>query len=120
MNVNKRRPRSSNKTLGRQSEQCSRNRTSEWVATFHPDRLACRLEGAFIHGAYNVCQKVDFSDGIVCDKHADEIVAMEAEVLRVIRENTTIPVPDIKAWGLAVDNSPGLGPFYYYDFRRGW
>jgi hypothetical protein len=102
----------------------------EWVSTFHPDGLSCRLEGAFIHGGYNVCQKVAFSDGTVwllrlpltgnvCDEYADEKVAMEVEVLSIIRENTTIPVPDIKAWGLAVDNPLGLGPFIIMNFIEG-
>ncbi|KAH9216645.1 hypothetical protein DL95DRAFT_435079 [Leptodontidium sp. 2 PMI_412] len=87
----------------------------DWVSTFHPDGLSCHLEGAFIHGGYNVCQKMAFSDGT----YADEKVAMEVEVLSLIRENTTIPVPDIKAWGLAVDNPLGLGPFIIMNFIEG-
>jgi hypothetical protein len=105
-------------------------RLPQWISTFHPDRLSCCLGGGFLHGGYNVCQKVIFSDGTawllrlplvgnVCDEYADEKVAMEIETLSIIRENTTIPVPDIKAWGLAVDNPLGLGPFILMDFIEG-
>ncbi len=95
-------------------------RLPEWVSTFHPDRLSCHLEGGFIHGGYNVCQKVAFSDGTVwllrlplvgnvSDEYADEKVAMEVEVLRLLREKTTIPVPDIKAWGSCCREPARLG-----------
>jgi hypothetical protein len=102
----------------------------EWVSTFHPDRLRCQIEGDFLHGAYNVGQKATFSDGTawlvrfprvgnVCGDYADEKVAMEVEVMSLIHEKTTIPVPHIKAWGLAASNPLGLGPFIIMDFIDG-
>ncbi|PBP16941.1 hypothetical protein BUE80_DR012316 [Diplocarpon rosae] len=105
-------------------------RLPEWVSTFHPDGLSGYLEGGLIHGGYNVCQKVAFSDGTVwlprlplvgnvCDEYADEKVAMEVEVLSLIRKNTAILVPDVKAWDLAVDNPLGLGPFIVMNFIEG-
>lgn len=103
---------------------------SDWVSTFHPDRLGCHFEGLFFNGSFNLGQKAVFSDntawlvrfpivGNVCEKLADEKVAMEVEVLTLIRETTTIPVPHIKAWGLAADNVLGLGPFLIMDFIDG-
>lgn len=105
-------------------------RLAKWLSTFHPDGLPCLLEGGCIHGSYNLCQKAAFSDGTVwllripivgnvCDEHADEKVAMEVEVLSLLREKTTIPIPHIKAWGLAIDNPLGLGPFIMMNFIDG-
>ncbi|KUJ07302.1 uncharacterized protein LY89DRAFT_677923 [Mollisia scopiformis] len=100
------------------------------VSTFHPERLHCQIEGGFLHGSYNVGQKVVFSDGTawlvrfprvgnVCDEYGDEKVAMEVEALSLIREKTTIPVPQIKGWGLAASNPLDLGPFIIMDFIEG-
>jgi aminoglycoside phosphotransferase (APT) family kinase protein len=114
-------------------ERVNQTRTKllpEWISTLHPDRLCCQIEGGFLHGAYNVGQKVTFSDGTawlirfprvgnICGKYADEKVAMEVEVMTLIREKTTIPVPQIKAWGLAASNPLGLGPFIIMDFIEG-
>lgn len=44
---------------------------------------------------------------------------MEIEVMSLIHEKTTIPVPHIKAWGLAASNPLGLGPFIIMDFIDG-
>lgn len=37
-------------------------RMRSWVTTLHPDKLPCRLDGGFLHGSYNLCQKFIFSD----------------------------------------------------------
>lgn len=41
------------------------------------------------------------------------------EALFLIRERTTVPVPEIRAWGLADANPLGLGPFILMDFIDG-
>ncbi|KAK7417666.1 hypothetical protein QQZ08_011552 [Neonectria magnoliae] len=105
-------------------------RICHWVSTLHPDRLPCQLDGGFLHGAYNVCQKFIFNDGTtqilrfprvgaICDKYADEKIAMEVEVLSLIRERTSIPVPAICSWGLAANNPLGLGAFILMEFIKG-
>ncbi|GIJ98285.1 hypothetical protein Aspvir_000401 [Aspergillus viridinutans] len=105
-------------------------RLCQWVSTFHPDKLPCRLDGTFHHGAFNACMKMVFSDstawmvrfprvGMVCDAYTDEKVAMEVTVLSLIRNRTTIPVPRVQAWGLAASNPLGLGPFIIMDFIDG-
>jgi hypothetical protein len=102
----------------------------EWVSTFHPDKLHCRLDGTFHHGAFNAGMKMVFSDstawmvrfprvGMVCDAYIDEKVAMEVKALSLIRNRTTIPVPRVQAWGLAASNPLGLGPFIIMDFIDG-
>lgn len=105
-------------------------RLCPWVSTFHPDRLSCRLEGTFYHGAFNAGMKMVFGDstawmlrfprvGQVCDDYADEKVAMEVAALKLIRNKTTIPVPRVHAWGPAASNVLGLGPFIMMDFIEG-
>lgn len=105
-------------------------RLAEWMSTFHPSRLPCQLEGSWHHGAFNAGLKFVFSDstawllrfvrvGRVHDDYADEKVAMEVQTLRLIRQRTTIPVPEVQAWGAASDNPLGLGPFIIMDFIQG-
>lgn len=53
------------------------------------------------------------------DEYADEKVAIEVRALSLIRKRTTIPVPEIQAWGSAADNSLGLGAFIMMDFVNG-
>ncbi|KAJ9256316.1 hypothetical protein DTO195F2_5892 [Paecilomyces variotii] len=105
-------------------------RLCQWVSTFHPNRLPCQLDGTFHHGAFNAGMKMVFSDntawmvrfprvGRVCDRYADEKVAMEVAALDLIRNRTTIPVPRVQAWGRAASNPLGLGPFVMMDFVDG-
>ncbi|KAB8260079.1 phosphotransferase enzyme family protein [Aspergillus pseudonomiae] len=105
-------------------------RLCEWVSTFHPDRLPCVLDGTFHNGAFNAGVKMVFSDntawmvrfpraGMVCDDYANEKVAMEVSALGLIRDRTTIPVPIVQAWGPAISNPLGLGPFIMMDFING-
>lgn len=44
---------------------------------------------------------------------------MEVEALHVIREKTSLPVPEVYAWGLARENRLGLGPFILINFING-
>ncbi len=102
----------------------------QWVSTFHPDGLPCKLDGTFHNGSFNAGVKMVFGDGTawmvrfprvgrVCDVHADEKVAMEVSALNIIRNKTTIPVPRVWAWGVAASNPLGLGPFIIMDFIDG-
>ncbi|KAJ5788919.1 Aminoglycoside phosphotransferase [Penicillium psychrosexuale] len=102
----------------------------EWVASFHPEQFPCQLNGGFLNGSYNVCQKFLFEDGTswilrfprvrsISPEYADEKVVMEVEALSLIRERTSVPVPDVKAWGLADANPLGLGPFILMNFIDG-
>ncbi|KAI1856695.1 uncharacterized protein JN550_013689 [Neoarthrinium moseri] len=44
---------------------------------------------------------------------------MEVETLCLIYEKTTVPVPKVRAWGLAANNPLILGPFIVMDFIEG-
>ncbi|RMZ48678.1 phosphotransferase enzyme family protein [Aspergillus flavus] len=101
-----------------------------WATGFHPRNLSCRLDGGFLNGSYSVGQKLVFDDGTtwllrlprasrVSPEYADEKIAMEVEALHVIREKTSLPVPEVYAWGLARENRLGLGPFILINFING-
>lgn len=102
----------------------------QWVSSFHPNQLPCKLEGTFHHGAFNAGMKMVFSDGTawmvrfprgeeVSKDYTDEKVAMEVMALSLIHNKTTIPVPQVQAWGYAASNPLGLGPFIIMDFIDG-
>lgn len=102
----------------------------DWATQLHPQKASCHLEGGFSNGSYNICQKIIYGDGTVSMLRlprlrglsvqlADEKVAMEVEALNLIRNTTTIPVPNVQAWGLAKDNPLHLGPFILMDFVSG-
>jgi aminoglycoside phosphotransferase (APT) family kinase protein len=105
-------------------------RICTWVKSFHPKNLSCRADGGFLNGAYNLGQRFAFDDGTIwflrlprassiSPEYADEKVAMEVEALHLIRENTSIPVPEIHAWGFSEENPLGLGPFMLMSFIDG-
>ncbi|PYI00420.1 hypothetical protein BO78DRAFT_412280 [Aspergillus sclerotiicarbonarius CBS 121057] len=49
--------------------------------------------------------------GTISPGYADERVAIEVETIHLLRERTSIPVPEVHAWGLTKENELGLGPF---------
>ena len=102
----------------------------EWASTFHPERLPCELEGDELYGGFNLCQKVVFTNneawilrfpitGKTHEAHLDEKVVSEVTTLRLLHARTNMPVPKVKAWGLASDNALGLGPFIMEEFIQG-
>lgn len=103
---------------------------SDWLTPLLPGQDSWRLDGNFMNGSYNVCQKIVSSNGIslllrlprvsnVSSKFADEKVAMEVEALDLIRKKTSIPVPEVHAWGPAESNPLGLGPFILMEYIEG-
>lgn len=98
-----------------------------WVSTFR-DGMPCTLDGDDNCGSFNWCCKVRFNDGVQWMvrfsvpgrvMNGDEKVKHEVATIRFVRRNTTIPVPSVRAWGLAADNPLGLGPFIIADFIEG-
>jgi len=105
-------------------------RIPEWAAQFHPQKLSCSLQEDPRCGSFNFCRKLVFTsgeawmirfpiDGRTSTAYADEKVASEVATLKLIREQTDIPVPEVKAWGLGCNNPLGLGPFIMYEFVPG-
>lgn len=107
-------------------------RLAEWMSKFHPDNIFCGLvDSRTLNGSYNAGLKIGYDDwslwlarfprvGKVIDDLRDEKVAMEVAAINLIRKETTIPVPDIIAWGTSAQNPLGLGPYIIMDvFRQG-
>ncbi|KAI0534965.1 phosphotransferase enzyme family protein [Xylaria digitata] len=101
-----------------------------WATEHHPERLPCQLEEKALHGSYNLCRIVVFDNGEkwiirlpllgrTSQAHRDEKVAGEVATLKLLRERTNIPVPEVKAWGLADENPLDLGPFIMQEFIQG-
>ncbi|KAI9055543.1 hypothetical protein LZ554_000490 [Drepanopeziza brunnea f. sp. 'monogermtubi'] len=103
-----------------------------WVSDFHSQKLPCTL----LHesdehdrsGSYNWLIQFVFTNGedwIVRFpkgpkvKHPDEKVEAEVLTLKLIRDKTDIPVPEVKAWGLSAENKFGLGPFIMMSVIKG-
>ncbi|KAG5795590.1 hypothetical protein H9Q69_005354 [Fusarium xylarioides] len=116
----------------RRYDDTREQKLTEWVSEFHPGRLTCKhtttekLKDNL--GAYNLSCKVEFENGekwivrfpmVGKVLNVDEKIETEVATMKLIRQKTTIPVPDVKAWGLAADNALGIGPFIMMDFIEG-
>ncbi|KAK4039634.1 hypothetical protein C8A01DRAFT_46964 [Parachaetomium inaequale] len=102
----------------------------EWATSFHPQRLSCSIVLPTLYGSYNFGIPVAFSNGEewfvrfplrgkTSAEHLDEKVASEVAALKLLRAHTDIPVPEVKAWGLARENKLGVGPFIIEEFIHG-
>jgi aminoglycoside phosphotransferase (APT) family kinase protein len=104
------------------------------VVAFVDSRLGGQGRGeylGFFKGSFNVCFHIGFGDrqhsalirfakpGHTLSAWRDEKVLNEVRVIEYLRDHTTIPVPNIRSWGLS-DGSPAqLGPFIIMDFIEG-
>lgn len=83
----------------------------------------------WLQGSFNLCLRVTFSGGSSDvmirfpgpghNAFREEKSVNEVDVIRFIRENTTIPVPRVIAWGLTKDSPQQLGPFIISEFVHG-
>ncbi|KAK3358346.1 hypothetical protein B0T24DRAFT_685609 [Lasiosphaeria ovina] len=77
-----------------------------WVSTFRQDGLKCTTDSSerFLLGGFNIGQKLTFTNGetwlvrfaqrgVVHETLAYEKIATEVEMLKMIKEKTSIPVP---------------------------
>ncbi|KAI7781453.1 phosphotransferase [Diaporthe eres] len=78
-----------------------------------------------IRGNYNVNWLLRFEDGFSTMIHApiphavafpDEKIRVEAAALMLIRDNTTIPVPEVYAWCISADSPTGYGPLIVMEY----
>ncbi|KAF5013358.1 hypothetical protein FDECE_635 [Fusarium decemcellulare] len=115
----------------RKYDDAREKRLTDWVSTFHQDGLPCKLtthKRNDSRGAYNMSCKVEFENGekwivrfpmVGKVINADEKTEIEVATMNLIRQQTTIPTPEVRAWGLAADNTLGIGPFIMMDFIQG-
>ncbi|KAH8723979.1 kinase-like domain-containing protein [Phaeosphaeriaceae sp. PMI808] len=97
------------------------------AAKYRPDRPQCTVE-CVLGGSLNVCFKVAFADGlqwIVRVPKPGRVIFMEKKVrdevavMKYIKSTTSIPVPNVIAFGTAEDNVGGSGPFTITEFIFG-
>ncbi|KAI3342712.1 hypothetical protein F4824DRAFT_485618 [Ustulina deusta] len=98
----------------------SRRMMEAIISTLHKDHLPCKLATHKLddsRGAYNINCKVEFSNGekwvvrfpmVGKVMNADEKVEIEVAPVKLIHQQTNMPIPDIKAWGSATDNPLGI------------
>jgi len=104
--------------------KCRGERLTNWVSGLHGEKLPCRLASDSFtddqRGSFNWTCRVIFTNdeswmvrfprgGKV--KNHDEKVEIEVATMTVVRQHASIPIPEVKAWGLASDNELGIGPF---------
>jgi len=86
---------------------------------------------AYLKGSFNLALVVKFNDGgpkavirfpkpgHTAKNLRDEKVRNEVEVLQLLRNKTTIPVPRVTAWGYTSDSPQRLGPFIIMEYIDG-
>lgn len=98
------------------------------LASKYRNGMECDVLG-MANGSFNWCFKVVFKDNVawavrfpVPGKvvHPEEKIRREVAVMRFIKAKTSIPVPEIIAWGTAADNhDPAMGPFLITEWVEG-
>lgn len=85
----------------------------------------------YLRGSFNFCICVTFNDGgpdavIRFPKPGhtstalrDEKVANEVQFMKYLRQNTTIPLPQVIDWGLTEESPQRLGPFIIMEYVDG-
>ncbi|KAK1970205.1 hypothetical protein LY78DRAFT_744572 [Colletotrichum sublineola] len=85
----------------------------------------------YLKGAFNLGFRIRFEDdgpdavirfpkpGHISTAFLEEKLVNEVHTIEFIRQNTTIPVPFVHAWGLAHESPRQLGPFIIMDFVEG-
>ncbi|EEP78376.1 predicted protein [Uncinocarpus reesii 1704] len=56
---------------------------------------------------------------LLVSKHCEEKLRGEVAVMNLVRQNTSIPVPEVIAYGTAAENPTGLGPFIIMTWVEG-
>ncbi|KAJ9130316.1 Phosphotransferase enzyme family protein [Pleurostoma richardsiae] len=100
----------------------------ETIASQHRQGRPCRVVQR-IRGAFNYCFRIRFDEGddewvLRFPVPGDTMNAMrkvqnEAAVMRFLKDNTTIPVPELITSGVAHGEFEGLGPYIIMNFVDG-
>lgn len=78
-----------------------------------------------LRGGYNINWQVEFKDGVSVMVHVpipgacafpEEKIRAEVAVMKLVRANTTIPVPEVYHWGDAAENPAKTGPFIIMEY----
>ncbi|EEH47042.1 uncharacterized protein PADG_03140 [Paracoccidioides brasiliensis Pb18] len=83
----------------------------------------------YYRGSFNICIRIKFkdtcSDAVIrftkpgFTAFRDEKVEKEVQVMKFLRQRTSIPLPRLISWGLTVDSPQQLGPFIIMEYVEG-
>lgn len=85
----------------------------------------------FLKGSFNISFRVGFGGqrpdaiirfakpGYIHESWRAEKVENEVHTIEYLRQHTTIPLPNVRCWGLAEESPQQLGPFIIMDFIQG-
>ncbi|KAG9533322.1 hypothetical protein KCU93_g321, partial [Aureobasidium melanogenum] len=100
----------------------------ERLASSYRDNQTCTWQLKH-NGSFNSCHKVLFEDGTAWAvrfpipgrvMHPYEKIRREVAIMKFVKENTTIPVPKVIAFGIAAENhDPAIGPFLITEWVEG-
>lgn len=97
----------------------------EFVRRYRPGFSLPKKIYSAVRGSYNVNWRLEFDDGFSTMIHVpiphavafpDEKIRAEVAAMRLIRNNTTIPVPEVYGWGTTAENPTGYGPFIIMEY----
>ncbi|POS70216.1 phosphotransferase [Diaporthe helianthi] len=97
----------------------------DFVRRYRPGFSLPKMIYKPIRGSYNVNWKLEFEDGFFVMIHVpiphlvafpDEKIRAEVAAMRLVRNNTTIPVPEVYGWGTTAENPTGYGPFIIMEY----
>lgn len=86
---------------------------------------------SYLKGSFNLSIVVRFSDagskavirfpkpGHIATAFREEKVRNGVQVLKLLSEKTTIPVPRVLSWGMTADSPQHIGPFIMMDYVHG-
>lgn len=97
----------------------------EFAARYRPGHGTPKIFHSPIRGSYNVNWRMEFDDGFSTLIHIpiphiiafpDEKIRAEVAAMMLVRDNTTIPVPEVYHWGTSSENPTGYGPFIIMEY----
>ncbi|KAL1864619.1 hypothetical protein Daus18300_007636 [Diaporthe australafricana] len=97
----------------------------DFARRYRPGFSLPKIIHTAIRGSYNVNWRLEFEDGLSTIIHVpiphtvafpDEKIRAEVATMRLIRNNTTIPVPEVYGWGTSAGNPTGYGPFIVMEY----
>ena len=105
----------------------------EAIIQFVTKRLKSHVAGEFggyLEGSYNICLIVKVSakptyvirfpkPGRTAVCFIEEKVRNEIQIVSLLREKTTIPLPTIYTWGMTDDSPSQIGPFIIMEYIEG-
>lgn len=105
----------------------NQRRLVDFVHSYRPGSAAPKVFHDPIRGSYNINWRLEYEDGFSVMVHVpiphavafpDEKVRAEAAAMMLIRDKTTIPVPEVYFWCTSDQNPTGYGPVIVMEYIK--